>query len=609
MAECPQPAPPPTEIDIDLDGEENETKVNGEGTPYRRIDSNDDEEEGDHVQRRFQQAQLKRKFTSTFATPSSPSVFAATEDDDVAVEMAPVADDADIPPPSNPILLTWQDICYGIPVVDEEAKAERGRCDLRTPMKRRALLSGVSGEARPGELMVILGPSGCGKTTLMNILSGRISLKSTGNSGTIFVNGVKRNKRFKRHTSFVLQEDLFFPSLSVRQTLTLTGQLILRCDSEEEKQARIQSMISLLRLEKCQKSRVGNAVRRGLSGGEKKRLNIANELLIDPSLIFLDEPTSGLDAFLAEELLSILALLAKSGRTIVTTLHQPSSQIYKLVDKVFLMAEGGRVAYFGPASEAVAHFSRLNFRCPRFYNPADFLLDLVQHYPTLPDSFQQEVFIIVSDASDASINTFEDGSGVVGKTGGMSVEHSSSTSSSISRDGSEQRLMDDKEKKGRGNEEEEPKVLSVPGTSRKIPPPLPDRGDKWPIGWARQASLLALRSVRQHAEIAAWNIFIFLLIATIGAIVWWDRGYTYEAVGDRQGLMFFCLLQWFLFPMFGEVHSLVPEIGVITKERREGSLHLFLTFSLFFLSLSLSLLILHLRHVSFVSVCIREDSR
>ena len=300
---------------------------------------------------------LLRKFTNTFS--SGANVFTPPNGDTISTANVPppthIRDDSDrdededddpirapgakhqddlgdddlpsvIPPPKFPILLSWQGINYGREVDDEVAALEQKKSSFlpflcRTPRMRRVLLNGVSGEARPGELMVILGPSGCGKTTLMNLLSGRLKLKSShGDHGSIFVNGVKRNKRFKRYTAFVLQEDLFFDSMTVNQTLDLTGKLLLRCDNEEQKKERIRNMISLLRLEKCANSRVGNAVRRGLSGGEKKRLNVANELLIDPALIFLDEPTSGLDAVLAEELLSILSLLAKSGRTVITNL-------------------------------------------------------------------------------------------------------------------------------------------------------------------------------------------------------------------------------------------------------------------------------------------------
>lgn len=521
---------------------------------YERVDAIDHEMS-------LRQAQLRKKLTNTFQTQQSgadmlkraPSTIPKQSGDD-EIEI-PLDGGIDIPPPPYKILLSWQNIHYGVTVADETAR--KGKFRLRTPQTRRNLLNGVSGEARPGELMVILGPSGCGKTTLLNILSARLKLhRGRGDQGLIFVNGEKRTKRFKRHASFVLQEDLFFSSLTVQQTLELTGQLLLRCGSDEEKTERVNNMISLLRLEKCQNGRVGNAIRRGLSGGEKKRLNVANELLIDPALIFLDEPTSGLDACLAEELLSILSLLAKSGRTVITTLHQPSSQIFAMVDKVYVMGEGGRVAYFGPASEAVSHFSRLGLHCPQYYNPADFLLDLVQNFSDLPQSYEPHVYIDIPG----------DGSG---KSGTLIREHSQThlnrpptPDEDNNNNNNETDSNDGAKKRGR--------IRSTLPPPCEVPPPLPTEGAKWPIGWCRQAVLLGKRAMRQHIEIAIWNLFIFLLIAGIGSIVWWDRKHTFQSITDRMGLMFFVLLQWFLFPMFGEVNSLVPEMPIITKERREG---------------------------------------
>jgi ABC-type lipoprotein export system ATPase subunit len=162
-------------------------------------------------------------------------------------------------------------------------------------------LDNVSGHAKPGELMAILGPPGAGKTTLLNVLAGKIP-NSALKSGSVFVNGEPRNKRAKRHTAFVLQDDIFFSSLTVRETLTLTGQLLLPSTmSEEQKLQRVEDIIELLKLTKVANSKVGDAMIRGLSGGEKKRLNIANELITDPSLLILDEPTSGLDSYLADE--------------------------------------------------------------------------------------------------------------------------------------------------------------------------------------------------------------------------------------------------------------------------------------------------------------------
>lgn len=118
----------------------------------------------------------------------------------------------------------------------------------------------------------------------------------------------------------------------------------------------------------------------GLSGGERKRLNIASESLTDPTLLFCDEPTSGLDSFMAHSVLKVLKRLAMKGKTIIVTIHQPSSDLFALFDKLLLMAEG-RVAFLGTPSEASNFFNQLSTPCPSNYNPADFYIQQLAVVP------------------------------------------------------------------------------------------------------------------------------------------------------------------------------------------------------------------------------------
>lgn len=120
---------------------------------------------------------------------------------------------------------------------------------------------------------------------------------------------------------------------------------------------------------------------KGLSGGERKRLSFASESLTDPSLLFCDEPTSGLDSFMADTVLQVLKKLALKGKTIVVTIHQPSSELYALFDKLMLMAEG-RVAFLGTPAEAATFFDGLNSPCPSNYNPADFYVQMLAIVPS-----------------------------------------------------------------------------------------------------------------------------------------------------------------------------------------------------------------------------------
>jgi ABC-type multidrug transport system ATPase subunit len=121
---------------------------------------------------------------------------------------------------------------------------------------------------------------------------------------------------------------------------------------------------------------VGNELIRGVSGGERKRLNIATELVTNPSLIFLDEPTTGLDGFSAQSIMQTMLALAQNSRTVIATIHQPRSSIYSMFDYLMLLSEG-RTMYYGRASEAVGYFSALGYICPSTFNPADFFIDFL----------------------------------------------------------------------------------------------------------------------------------------------------------------------------------------------------------------------------------------
>jgi ABC-type multidrug transport system ATPase subunit len=135
-------------------------------------------------------------------------------------------------------------------------------------------------------------------------------------------------------------------------------------------------VIGWLGLEKCKNTRVGGDLVRGVSGGEKKRTSIALEVITDPSLIFLDEPTTGLDSKSALDVASILRMLARNGRTIVTTIHQPSSEIMSRFDRILCLCEG-KIVYDGPPEEIPGYFSAIGYPAPPLTNPADHLMSIL----------------------------------------------------------------------------------------------------------------------------------------------------------------------------------------------------------------------------------------
>jgi ABC-type multidrug transport system ATPase subunit len=250
----------------------------------------------------------------------------------------------------------------------------------------RALLDDQCGIAKPGRLLAVCGPSGSGKTTLLNVLAGQLPYsKQIRLEGRVRANGAAVPAQGVR-SGFVAQEDLFFSQLTVRETLEMAAELrATSSTTPEERAAAVDAVIRRLGLAKCADTPVGDAKTRGLSGGEKKRLSIACELIARPQLIFADEPTSGLDAFAAQQAMQALKDLTTDGHTVIATIHQPRSSIFAMFDDLCLLSEG-RLLYFGPAAEALEYFKGLGHECPEHYNPAEFLADLVAIDHSSPES-------------------------------------------------------------------------------------------------------------------------------------------------------------------------------------------------------------------------------
>ncbi|OQS04666.1 ATP-binding Cassette (ABC) Superfamily, partial [Thraustotheca clavata] len=141
----------------------------------------------------------------------------------------------------------------------------------------------------------------------------------------------------------------------------------------KQREQRVNYVIEELGLTKCQDTQIGGLRLRGISGGERKRLSFATEILTNPSLLFVDEPTSGLDSYMAESVVNQLQALARKGRTVVATIHQPSSELFDLFDRLYLLSDGQPV-YNGKASEAVEFFSSLGYKCPTYTNPTDYFM-------------------------------------------------------------------------------------------------------------------------------------------------------------------------------------------------------------------------------------------
>ncbi|XP_010007699.1 PREDICTED: ATP-binding cassette sub-family G member 2, partial [Nestor notabilis] len=230
------------------------------------------------------------------------------------------------------------------------------------------------GIMRPG-LNAILGPTGSGKTSLLDILAARKD--PHGLSGDILINGAPQPANFKCTSGYVVQDDVVMGTLTVRENLKFSAALRLpKSVKEHEKNERVNQIIKELGLSKVADSKVGTQFTRGVSGGERKRTSIGMELIIDPDILFLDEPTTGLDASTANAVLLLLKRMAKQGKTVIFSIHQPRYSIFRLFDNLTLLA-AGRVLYHGPTQHAMEYFQSVGYECEPYNNPADFFLDII----------------------------------------------------------------------------------------------------------------------------------------------------------------------------------------------------------------------------------------
>eukprot|EP00644_Phytophthora_capsici_P018446 jgi/Phyca11/21268/fgenesh1_pg.PHYCAscaffold_87_\ len=237
----------------------------------------------------------------------------------------------------NPCVLSWSDLSYTV----------KGKKTPELPWGTKTILDRVSGRCAPGELTAIMGPSGSGKTTLVDLLADRIS--SGDVSGLIEVNGTERvGKTFRAVTSYVAQEDTLLGSFTVVETMRMAAKLSLpNTVTSHEIEIRVEDVMDAMGLGTARDTLVGDIFRKGLSGGQKRRLSIAIELLSNPSILILDEPTSGLDSSAAHNVMKFIVKLCAEGKTVVCTIHQPSSLVYDMFTNVVVLSAGQ--TYMNPA--------------------------------------------------------------------------------------------------------------------------------------------------------------------------------------------------------------------------------------------------------------------
>ncbi|KIY72460.1 hypothetical protein CYLTODRAFT_486300 [Cylindrobasidium torrendii FP15055 ss-10] len=271
-------------------------------------------------------------------------------------------------------------------LMTEHVPASLHFSSLSYTLGSRVILEDIAGSVKPGQVMAIMGASGAGKSTLLDILARKNKAGLVG--GTTLVNGREvANQEFKSVTGFVDQEDTLMSTLTVYETVLYSALLRLPRDmSFAAKKFRTLETLNELGILKIKDSRIGETGRRSISGGEKRRVSIACELVTSPSILFLDEPTSGLDSFNAFNVVESLVSLARDyNRTVLFTIHQPRSNIVALFDQLMVLA-AGKMVYSGELSRCQAHFASIGRPCPPGFNIADFLIDLTMHASVSPEA-------------------------------------------------------------------------------------------------------------------------------------------------------------------------------------------------------------------------------
>ena len=206
---------------------------------------------------------------------------------------------------------------------------------------------------RNGELLAIMGGSGTGKTTLLSLLNGTLKPQS----GSITINGHDISEPdAKALIGYVPQDDLLIEELTVYQNLWFTAKLCFEGMSDEDLDKRVMKTLKDLGLDAAKNLKVGSAINKFISGGQRKRLNIALELIREPAVLFLDEPTSGLSSADTEKVINLLKEQTQKGKLIIVNIHQPSSDVYKLFDRLWLLDKGGYPVFDGNPIDAITYF-------------------------------------------------------------------------------------------------------------------------------------------------------------------------------------------------------------------------------------------------------------
>ncbi|KAI3876766.1 hypothetical protein MKX03_037433 [Papaver bracteatum] len=323
-----------------------------------------------------------------------------TDDDELALQVGiepreiSMSDNDDLEEPSqmmktsiNPFVLAFSNLRYSLNTCTEATFSSifclKDTKKQSKSSKEKILLNEISGEAREGEILAILGPSGSGKSTLIDALANRISNESL--KGCVTMNGESlESGLLKVISAYVMQDDLLFPMLTVEETLIFSAEFRLpRAISKSKKKARVQDVIDELGLRRAANTLIGDEGHRGISGGERRRVSIGVDIIHDPIVLFLDEPTSGLDSSCAFLVVKVLQRIARSGRIVIMSVHQPSSRVVGLFDQLIFLSQGETV-YYGSPTHLSLFLSDFGHPVPENEDKTEFMIDLYRGLEGIP---------------------------------------------------------------------------------------------------------------------------------------------------------------------------------------------------------------------------------
>nr|XP_002733717.1 PREDICTED: ATP-binding cassette sub-family G member 1-like [Saccoglossus kowalevskii] len=262
---------------------------------------------------------------------------------------------------------------------------------------QKLILKNIEGKFVSGELSAIMGPSGAGKSSLMNLLAG---YKTRSVKGQIYINGKERDLRtFRKMSCYIMQDNHLLPNLSVMEAMMVAANLKLpQKMSSSEKKLAVEEILSLLGLSESTKTRTKN-----LSGGQMKRLSIALELVNNPPIMFFDEPTSGLDSSSCLQCVSLLKSLARDGRTVICTIHQPSAKLFEMFDKVIIEVSCGE---YGNHLPVLVNAVR-NGRCEAFHRQYQLQLKAQEIIEVTCGEYGTQLPMLVDAVKDGRCASFD----------------------------------------------------------------------------------------------------------------------------------------------------------------------------------------------------------